>query len=180
MHCWFSVVFFFFSSFLEHRFDIPPAVSFLLPALSLSFVAARGKCVDGAAQRGRLNSLSRGGGAGEWWRLASFAAGYQQSGGSRGPPQSSAVFRPGALPGECVCPRCCKSLWMNCTAAMKSVMHLFRPVWRWMGSFETPSWRPWALGVWKGLMGKSSTASVAVYRSVPSAEPAYISMCAHV
>lgn len=47
-------------------------------------------------------------------------------------------------------------------------MHLFRPVWRWTGSWEIPSWRLWVLGVWKGLMGKFSTAFVAVYRFVLS------------
>lgn len=116
---------------------IPPAV----PSLSYlpASVAARGERVDGAAQRGGFDSLPRRGGAGKRWGLAPFAAGYQQFGGSSEPPQSSAVCRSGTLPGERWC-----TVTINhpdrssCFfAASTSVMHFFRPVWRWMGSCET-------------------------------------------
>lgn len=76
-------------------------------------VAARGECVDGAAQRRRLNSLPCGGGAGEWWRMASFATGYKQFRRSGEPPQSSVVFRPGTLPGELFYPNCYNLPWIK-------------------------------------------------------------------
>lgn len=148
-----------------------------------AFVAARGECVDGAAQRGRLHSLPCGGGAGEWRRLASSAARYQQSGGSSEPAQSSVVFRSGALPGELLYPSYFKSPSIySCSFVVIKVcvLHVFRLVWRWMGSCGTPSWRLWALVVWRGLMGKFSMASVDVYRSVLTIASSHIRLHEHV
>lgn len=169
VQCWFLVVFYLFCYWTSILISLLLFPLFPSTLSHPAFVAAWGECVDGAAQRGRFHSLSRGGGAGERRRLASSAAGYQQSGGSSEPAQSSLVFRSGALPGELLYPSYFKSPSVySCSFVVIKVcvLHVFRLVWRWMGSCGTPSWRLWALVVWRGLMAKFSMASVAVYRSV--------------
>lgn len=128
MQCWFLgglfFLFLFFpsvlpSSVIEHRFNLPPAVSRRSPSPA---VAAWGQCVDGAAQRRRLNSLPHGGGAGERRRLASFAAGYQHFGRSNEPPQSRVIFGPWTLPGQSDT----KPLWVKflCCCSLKIMCHI--------------------------------------------------------